>query len=451
MPDLPKPIFNQVTTELPAASPATHISSPPHIIVPPKPGSPGMKIAGLAVAGLAVMALVIWAVFGGQRAGMEGSQGGTLRTATVERRDFVRTLRVTGTVQAVQSYSIAAPRLMGAQVWQLTITKLVLPGTKVKKGDLLVEFDPQDQIKNSMDRRADYNSLVNQIEKKKADQSTSLAQDQTSLKQAEDALLIAKLEVRKNEVISRIDAEKNKENELQAEAVLKQLRQTFDLKRQAAAADLKDLEIQRDRTREAMLFADQNAKKLSIHAPVDGLAVLNNIWKGNGMGEVQEGDQVRPGLPFMQVVNPNAMEVQARVNQADIGLLKVDQPLQVRLDAYPGMVFSGSVAHIAAIGESSELSDKVHYFSVIFSLLGNDPRLMPDLSAAVDVQLDRRPDSLAVPRDAVVMENGQSYVRVKSGAGYEKRPVKTGPMNDVDEVIESGVDAGAVVLRGANP
>jgi HlyD family secretion protein len=351
----------------------------------------------------------------------------------------------------VKSFSISAPRLSGTPTWQLTITKLAPSGMKVKKGDLLVEFDRQDQIKNFMDRKADYTSLVDQIQKKKADQAIALAQDQTGLKQAEDALETAKLEMRKNEVIDRIDAEKNTENEQQAEATLKQLRQTFDLKRKAATAELKDLEIQRDRNRVAMEFADHNAEKLSIHSPLDGLVVLNNIWKGNGMAEAQEGDQVRPGTPFMQVVNPNAMEVRARINQADVGYLKAGQPAQVRLDAYPDLVFAGAVEQIAAIGEASEQSDKVHYFPVIFSVRGTDPRLMPDLSAAVDVELERRPNALIVPRDTVMTEKNQAYVRVKSGVSYEMRPVETGPTNDVDEVIESGVDVGAVVLRGANP
>ena len=405
----------------------------------------------LALAGLVAIVLMLWVVFGGQRAEMESSPGATGQTAKVERRDFVRTLRVTGTVEAVKSYSIAAPRLMGAQSWQLTITKMVPSGTPVKKGDLLVEFDRQDQIKNFMDRKADYMSLVDQIQKKKADQATTLAQDQTAVKQAEDALLTAQLEMRKNEVISHIDAEKNRENLEQAEATLKQLRQTFDLKRKAAAADLKDLEIQRDRNHEAMLFAQTNSSKLSINAPMSGLAVLNSIWKGNGMGEVQEGDQVRPGLPFMQVVNPDTMEIRAQVNQADVSLLTAGQPVQVRLDAYPGLAFAGNVEQIAAIGETSSQSDRVHYFPVIFSVRGNDPRLMPDLSAAVDITLERRPEVLIVPRDAVVAEKGQSYVRVKNGRSYEKRVVKTGPENDVDEVIEAGVDGGVVVLRGVNP
>ena len=254
--------------------------------------------------------------------------------------------------------------------------------------------------------------------------------------------------MRKNEVSSRIDAEKNKENLQQAQATLKQLRETFDLKRRAAAADLKDMEIQRDRSHEAMLYADTNAEKMAIHAELDGLVVLNTIWMNGQMREVQEGDQIRPGMPFLQVVNPDTMEVRAPVNQADVPYLRLGQPITMRMDAYPEMVLSGTLDQIGAIGETSELSETVHTFAVIFAVRGSDVILMPDLSAAVDVELERRPTSLVVPLDAVIVVKDQTYVRVKSGSSYEKRPVKTGPINDVEAVIESGVDAGVVVLRG---
>ncbi|HLY61441.1 MAG TPA: efflux RND transporter periplasmic adaptor subunit [Terriglobia bacterium] len=407
-----------------------------------------MKYVWLTLAGLAVIALAIWAVFGGARAESGSSSGSKLQTAKVERRDFVRILRLTGTVEAVQSYTIAAPRLSGQQIGQLVVTKLVPSGTKVRKGDLLVEFDRQDQIKNSMDKRAEYLSFIDQINKKKADQDDARAKDDTDLKQAEDALETAKLDMRKNEVVSSIDAEKNKENLQQAEAVLKQLRETYELKRRAAAADLKILEIQRDRSHDTMLFADRNAEKMAIQSPLDGLVVLNNIWKGSGMGEVQEGDQVRPGVPFLQVVNPAIMEVLARANQADVPFLHAGQLVEVRLDAYPEMVFKGTLDQIAAIGVTSGMSEKVHTFSVIFSVQGADPKLMPDLSAAVDVEVERRPNSLVVPRDAVNADNGQTYLRVKSGLSSEKRQVKVGAMSDVEAVIESGVDEATVVMRG---
>jgi len=448
LPDLSKPIFSQVTTELPATPVGAPAIPPPPVLTPPKFSPSRMKIVWLALAGLVVIAAAIWAVLGGRHAGTESSSSAALRTAKVERRDFVRTLRLTGTVEAVQAYTIAAPRLSGQQIGQLVVTRLALSGTKVQKGDLLVEFDRQDQIKNSMDKRAEYLSFVDQIKKKQADQDAARAKDDTDLKQAEDALETAKLDVRKNEVVSRIDAEKNKENLAQAEAVLKQLRATYQLKRQAAAADLKILEIQRDRSHDAMLFADRNAEKMSIESPLDGLVVLNNIWKGGQMGEVQEGDQVRPGVPFLQVVNPDTMQVRARANQADVPFLRAGQPVEVRLDAYPDMVFKGRLEQLAAIGTTSGMSDKVHVFSVLFSIQGADPKLMPDLSAAVDVELERTPNALVVPRDALISENGQTYVRVRSGISEARRPVKVGAVSDVEAVIESGVDEGSVVLRG---
>jgi len=86
---------------------------------------------------------------------------------------------------------------------------------------------------------------------------------------------------------------------------------------------------------------------------------------------------------------------------------------------------------------------------VTFSVTGNDPRFMPDLSAAVDVVVERQPGALIVPRDAVFEEGGNSYVRVAQGGGFEKRAVKVSSMSDTEAVIESGLDAGASVQRAA--
>ena len=110
--------------------------------------------------------------------------------------------------------------------------------------------------------------------------------------------------MQKVELLSRIDAEKAREDLDEARATLAQLKETFDLKRKAAQASIRILEIQRDRTRETMLHAQTNAALMQIRSPIDGIVVFNTIWKQGNMGEVQEGDQVRPGVPFMQVVDP---------------------------------------------------------------------------------------------------------------------------------------------------
>jgi len=81
------------------------------------------------------------------------------------------------------------------------------------------------------------------------------------------------------------------------------------LKRAAAAATIRIQEIQRDRALEAMRYAQGNAAKMVVHSPMQGVVVYNTIWLGGRMGTVQQGDQVRPGVPFLQVVDPSQMEV----------------------------------------------------------------------------------------------------------------------------------------------
>ena len=375
--------------------------------------------------------------------------GQALRTATVTRGDFVRTVRLHGTVEAIDSHAVAAPRLVGQNLSTLIITKLTPAGTRVKRGDLLVEFDRQNQVKAALDRQAEYRDLDEQIKKKQAEHAAARARDDTELRAAESQLEIAGLDMRKNEILPRIDIEKNQLNLDEARARLQQLRETYELKRRAAQAEIRVLEIQRDRALNAARHAEQNSEKMAIRAAIDGVVVFSQIWKGDQLADVQEGDEVRAGIPFLQVVNPAAMQVRARVNQADVSPLRTGQKATVRLDAYPDLVFPGTVDQIASIGITSGRSDKIRTFQVRFMIQGSEARLTPDLSAAVDVELDRRAAVLLVARDAVLSENGQSFVRVKNGSDVEKRAVKTGPMNDTDVVIESGVEPGAVVLRGA--
>jgi len=294
-------------------------------------------------------------------------------------------LRLKGTTEAVQARAILAPLLAGQQIGTLTIIHIAQAGTKVKQGDLLVEFDRQAQMRDIIDKQAEYQKLADQVAGEQAKESAARAKDETELKTAEDNLRKTELEIQKAEIVSRIDAEKNQENLEEAKATYDQLRETFDLKRKAAQAAIRILEIQRDRTQQTMEHAKANSDKMQIRSPLDGVVVLNTIWKQGTMGEVQEGDQVRAGVPFMQVVNPATMQVRVHANQQDFPSLQVGQMAKVQLDAYPEMVLQGKVDQISPIGENGDFSAKLRTFVVIVAIAGNDPKLMPDLSAAVDV------------------------------------------------------------------
>jgi RND family efflux transporter MFP subunit len=369
---------------------------------------------------------------------------------TVQRRDFVETIRLAGTTNALHSQSILAPTLAGAQLGTLTITRLVAGGTRVKQGQLLVEFDRQEQYKNYLDKLGTYHDLANQVAGKQAAEEAARAKDDADLKQAEDALATAKLEVKKDAIVSRIDAEINQEKLQEAEATLKQLRQTYALKRQAAAADIQTLKIQEQRALQTMQYAQTNARKMIVQSPMAGVVVLNTIWLNGRMGQVQPGSQIRPGVPFLRVVDPSAMDVRTEVNQADLPYLRVGQSAEVSLDAYPGLHFPGTLESLAPLGHPGQFSDKVRTFTAVFLLQGSNPKLMPDLSAAVDVELAARKNALVVPRQCIAREKSGSYVWMKSGSGFEKHAVRLGPENDLDVVIESGLKAGDVVRENAN-
>lgn len=325
---------------------------------------------------------------------------------------------------------------------------MAVSGSMVASGDPLIEFDRQNQIKTALDRQADYRDLLEQIKKKEAEHAAALARDHTELTAAEHAVTGAELDMLKNDLLSRIAAERNRQNLEETQARLAQLRKTFALKRDAAAAELRMLEIQRDRARNAMRHAQANAGRMSIAAPMSGLVVAKTIWKSGQMGEVQEGEEVRPGVPLLQVVDPTRMRVRARVNQADIADLQVGQSAAIRLDAYPDTMFPGRLDALAPIAATSGLSPKVRSFIALFSIEGTAATLLPDLSAAIDVDVERRDNVLVAPRDAVVIADGRPAVRT-AGARSETRPVTIGSRSDLHAVIESGIEAGTVILRGA--
>jgi multidrug efflux pump subunit AcrA (membrane-fusion protein) len=354
---------------------------------------------------------------------------------------------LSGTVEAVQSTTVAAPRLSGPNSNSLVISKLIRPGTVVRPGDLLVEFDRQEQLKQALDRRAELNDLEQQIRKKDAEERAARARDDSELQQGQSALSRAELEMIKNPMIAKIQAEKNALALEQAQAKLKQLKTTYELKRRAAEADVRVLLIRRDKAASAMKQAETNATRMEIHSPIPGLAVIRSIWKSSNMAEIQEGEEVRAGVPVVDIVNPAVMRVRARANQADINDLKTGQTVRMGLDAYPALSFSGKIAQISPIAVTSTLSPKVRSFIVLIDVNGSHPNLMPDLTASLDVELARVAGALVVPRDVVWYNGEHAFVRVKRNDRYDDRAVTVGAVNAYEAVITSGLDEGAVVAR----
>src|SRR5690348_14905567 len=134
----------------------------------------------LTGAGVLATAGVITLTGAFTRPAADAPRAGANTTAKVVRRDFVRSRRLNGTVEAVESTSIPAPRLSGQNNNSLVIMRLVNNGATVKPGDVLVEFDRQDQIRNALDRKADLTDLEQQIRKAEAEEVAAKASDESA-------------------------------------------------------------------------------------------------------------------------------------------------------------------------------------------------------------------------------------------------------------------------------
>jgi multidrug efflux pump subunit AcrA (membrane-fusion protein) len=117
------------------------------------------------------------------------------------------------------------------------------------------------------------------------------------------------------------------------------------------------------------------------------------------------------------------------------------------LDAYPELQFKGRIEQVTPVGTISMLTNRVRNFVAIVSIEGNHPKLMPDLSAAVDIQLDRKDNVIVIPRDAVARENDTFTVHVLNGDSLRQQTVTLGKMNDHEVIVTSGLEAGVMVQR----
>jgi HlyD family secretion protein len=410
-----------------------------------------MKKPYLRLVLILLVVLGAFAIVRGVRAGGPGDaarQGTT--SLTVARGAFVKTLRMTGLVESIHFHNVAAPRLVGTTgpgSNTLIVTKLMPSGTHVVPGQFLVEFDRQNQLKAAIDKRSEYLDLEEQIRKKRAEQEQARAKDDTELAVAANAVEHAQIEMRKNPFLGRIDQEKNEQRLEEAQAKQTQLKATFDLKRRAEQADLRILEIQRDRAQHAMTSSEDNATRMLVTSPISGMVVLRMVWRAGQQLEIQEGEEARPGMPIMQVVDPASMLVRVKVNQADVQALHVGQPARISLDAYPELQFRGRVEQVAPVGTTSLLTTRVRNFVAIVSIEGSHPKLLPDLSAAVDVELDRKDNVVVVPRDAIVRDRDTFAVRVLEGNRARPRTVTLGATNDYEVIVASGLEPGVVVQR----
>lgn len=293
-----------------------------------------------------------------------------------------RTIRWTGMLEAVRSTRVSVPQVTGP-TFRMTLTQIVRNGATVAKGDLIAEFDPLEQLDQARQSAARYDDLSHQTRQREADNAANVEKRRLEREQAEADLAKARLDVSKAPVVGDIEAQQNVIRLTKAEARLESLGRTHPQEERADRAALRILELQRDRQRAAHDRALANLEKLRVRAPLAGMVALATFFNNGSMVRPQAGDQLSRNNTLLSIFDPAEMLIRVNVAETDGALLKPDLSTMVYVDAYPDMTLAARFVAASPVAASAGLGGGVKTFTAVFQLEGSDPRLMPDLSAAV--------------------------------------------------------------------
>ncbi len=288
-------------------------------------------------------------------------------TATATRGEVVQKVEATGTLAAVTTVQV------GTQI-SGTIKALHADyNSRVKQGQVIAELEPsllQTQVEQA---RASLSRLEADAERARVDVEDTA----TKLRRAK--------ELWAQQLIPRTDLETAEANARQAEAAVK------------------SAEAQVAQARAGLSQNQVNLAHAVITSPIDGVVISRSV----DVGQTVAASMQAPTL-FVIAKDLREMQVNASIDEADIGRIAVGQPVTFKVDAYPADEFSGRVAQVRL--EPKVDSNVVSYITVI-EVPNQELKLKPGMTANVTVEIARADDVLRVPSAALRFRPGGGSAR----------------------------------------
>lgn len=381
------------------------------------------------------------------RGGLQAAER-NIPVAAVSQLNLQLEVNTTGELHAKQVIPAVAPPVAGAT---LQIVQLAKAGNPVKKGDIVVAFDPSEQEYKLAQARSDAAEAQQEIIKANDDAAVQTAEDQTNLLKDKFAVRQAELDVSKNPLLSAIDAQKNLLTLAEAKRALAQLEQ--DIKSHGAANQA-SIDVAQEKEKKAQLAiaeAQRNIQSMQVRSPIDGLVFVREnqnasggMYWGQTLPPFQEGDQVYPGMVVAQVIDLGKMEIAAKVKEGERATVKPGQEADVRVDALPGTVLQAKVETVAGMVSNIWFDDPSHNFDVTLALTKPDPRLRPGFSAHVVIYGDHLNQALSIPQQAIFHMESKPEVYVEKNGAFRPTPVKIRYLTEGTAIVE-GLKLGAKV------
>lgn len=302
--------------------------------------------------------------------------GPKFRTDKVSKGAIISSVTATGTVNAVTTV------LVGTQASGAIKQLYADFNSPVKKGQVIAQIDP-----------ATFEAQVDQAK-------ANLMSAHANLEKAEATLTDAKRGLGRNRelfsrnLIARSDVDTAETNHDTAKA------QVTAAKAQVSLADA------------ALRTAQTSLSYTRILSPVDGIVVSRNV----DIGQTVAASFQTPTL-FTIARDLTKMQIDANVDEADIGRIKVGQPVDFTVDAYPDTAFKGTVSQIR---NAPIAVQNVVTYDVVIKVDNREAKLKPGMTANVSIIISSKNDVLKVPNAALRFRVSEKIPGGEQRKGTEK-------------------------------
>jgi multidrug efflux pump subunit AcrA (membrane-fusion protein) len=373
------------------------------------------------------------------RAGSRVDAGGTSAVVTVALRTFSTSVGAIGAVKP----QIGAEVQVGSRISGRVARLRANIGDFVEKGQVIAELETAELDALIAQRRAELKLVEARLGAFATLMPEEVAQAEANVASAAAQATLASEEaarqqlLRADELVSTAVADGARDRSLAAEAQLESARRALAVVRTGNAERRQQAEAEVERARAALQSALVDRSFAVLHAPISG--VVASV-------ATQEGETIAAGLnapTFVTIVDLERLQVDAYVDEVDIGKVQPGQSAAFTVDAFPARDFAGRVS---AIYPTATIQDNVVKYIVALEIAEEYVGLLrPEMTTNVRIELESR-DVLAVPARAIRQEGGRSVVYMAGNGASEARPIRVGWRDGPWAEVVEGLAAGDRIL-----
>ena len=371
------------------------------------------------------------------------------KLAEVETGSIAKSVVATGKVEPLSKVDIKS------KASGLIKYLYVNAGDRVREGQLLVELDKETLEAQLKEAKAVLRSAESNLQEMESQGKTLRANLRKAQLEAESKdYEFAAAEYRRQRelfdqgLISESDFDSVEQKMQSTEVAQKSLRAAVTVKQAEIEQNDRTIEKSRAEVVQAQAQyerAEENLNYASIRSPISGIVLSREVEVGDAVSSIlQLGSNA---TLIMTLGDVQELYIKGKVDETDIGFVKLDQPVRVTVDAYKNRTFQGKVFRIAPMGVEK---DNVTRFEVRVSILNDLDLLKANMSANAEIILEEHHNVLLVPESALIYnEKKATFVEVpdlSTKTGRRQVPIKVGLGNGSRTEVLSGLKLGEQVV-----